>query len=51
MPIEKISDNNLIAELRETGAWEVSELTSRVENEYKILWISCCDIADNIKHS
>ena len=43
--IKEISDADLKAELKETGAWGAGELMDRKKNEEKIIWIA----ANNIK--
>jgi hypothetical protein len=39
-----ISDDALRDELAEYGAWSDDELSSRTDNETRILWIGACDI-------
>ena len=43
--LKEISDSDLRAELKETGAWSASELLNRKKNEERIIWIA----ANNIK--
>jgi len=44
--LARIPDADLIAELRETGAWTTDELTDRDTNEQRIIWIAAGQIAD-----
>ncbi len=41
-----ISDEALVDELSEYGAWSDDELSDRDENELRIVWIGACDIAE-----
>lgn len=45
--LKKISDKDLIDELRQYGCWE--EFGNRQENESRIVWIAACNISDDIK--
>lgn len=47
--LEKISDEDLKAELREYGAWDEKELSNRQDNEERILWIAACNIDEDCK--
>lgn len=42
--LSHISDEALRDELSEYGAWSDDELSSRADNENRILWIAACDI-------
>lgn len=42
--LSHISDDDLRSELEEYGAWSDDELSSRADNEQRILWIGACDI-------
>jgi len=44
--LKKIQDADLIAELKEYGAWDVEELQDRAANEQRIIWTAACDIAE-----
>jgi hypothetical protein len=47
--LKKISDTDLINTLQEWGAWEITELQDRSENEIKLIWITACNISEQIK--
>ena len=38
-----VTDESLVKQLLEYGGWEEYELTSRHQNEIKMLWIACGD--------
>lgn len=44
--LAKISDQDLIKELKEYGAWDNEELQDRQENDARIIWIAAGDIAE-----
>lgn len=46
--LKKISDEDLIAELWEYGAWDEKELENRVDNEQRIIWIAAGNIAEEV---
>ena len=46
--LKEISDADLRAELKETGAWGTSELMNRKTNEERIIWIAANNIKDEI---
>jgi len=46
--LKKISDSDLIAELKETGAWSTKELQDRQANEQRIIWIAGGNIIDEL---
>ncbi len=46
--LKKITDDKLIAELREYGAWEDEELQNRRDNEQRIIWIAGCNIIEEL---
>ena len=46
--LRKVPDEALISELSEYGAWDEIELQDRVENERRIVWITACDIKDEV---
>ena len=47
--LKEISDADLRAELKETGAWGTSELMNRKTNEERIIWIAANNIAEELK--
>lgn len=38
---------DIAKELKEYGTWDIVELADTEENKRRILWIACCDIAEN----
>ena len=46
--LRRIPDIDLVAELREYGAWNNVELAHRPANERRIVWIAAGDIMDEI---
>lgn len=44
--LARIPDEALIAELREYGAWDAGELSDRLQNELRIVWIAACNIRE-----
>jgi hypothetical protein len=42
----KISDTDLADELRRYGAWDEEQLSSRRDNEERIVWIAAGDIVE-----
>jgi hypothetical protein len=44
--LKKIPDEVLAAELQEYGAWDETELSSRADNEARIIWIAAGDILE-----
>ena len=46
--LKKISDEKLIAELKEYGAWDEEELQSREDNEQRIVWIAAGNIMNEL---
>jgi hypothetical protein len=46
-----IPDDILAAELQEYGAWDETELSSRADNEARIVWIAAGDIMENVRES
>ena len=44
--LDKISDEDLVAELSEYGAWEEDDLKDRTANEHRIIWIAAGNIND-----
>jgi hypothetical protein len=47
--LARISDADLIAELREVGAWSADELQDRTDNERRIVWIAAGNITEDHK--
>ena len=45
--LQKISDEKLIAELSEYGAWDENELQDRPANEQRIIWIAASNIIED----
>jgi len=45
--LAKLEPETLAKELKEYGAWDENELTDHDQNLTRILWIACCDIAEN----
>jgi hypothetical protein len=41
-----IPDDTLAAELQEYGAWDEKELSSRTDNEARIIWLAAGDIVE-----
>lgn len=46
--LKKISDGDLISVLKDYGAWDTGELSSRESNEERIIWIAACNIREDI---
>lgn len=46
--LSKISDDDLVSELKEYGAWDNEELKNRNDNEERIIWISAGNIVEEI---
>jgi len=46
--LAKISDEVLMAELSEYGAWDGIELANRADNEARIIWIAAGNIREDI---
>jgi hypothetical protein len=44
--LAKLPANDLANELRESGAWDDTELADHAQNLQRILWIACGDILD-----
>jgi hypothetical protein len=44
--LARIPDADLIAELRETGAWTDDELQDRTTNEQRVIWLAACQIRE-----
>ncbi len=42
--LARIPDADLVAELKEYGAWDAEELQDRTANEHRILWIAAGNI-------
>jgi len=47
--LKKISDEDLHAELKDSGAWTEAELNDRQTNEKRIIWIAAGDIREGRK--
>ena len=45
--LNKLDAELLAKELKEYGAWDEEQLSNHDENIDRILWIACCDIAEN----
>ena len=45
--LNKIKPDVLRCELNEYGAWDDIELSDHEQNIQRILWVACCDIAEN----
>lgn len=45
--LKKISDNDLIAELKEYSVWSDEELSVRKDNELRIIWLAAGNIIDS----
>jgi hypothetical protein len=45
--LAKIDPQTLADELGEYGAWDDDELTDHAQNLQRILWLACCDIAED----
>lgn len=43
-----IDSDNLAKELKEYGAWSYEELLNHSENLKRFVWLSACDITENI---
>lgn len=48
--LSKISDDDLISELKEYGAWDDEELKNRSDNEERIVWIAAGNIIDDLNN-
>lgn len=46
--LENYNDKAIKRSLIETGGWEEEELRNREENNIKLIWCACCDIAAEI---
>ena len=46
--LNKLNPENLVKCLREYGAWDTSELSDHDANLDRLLWVACCDIAEEI---
>ena len=46
--LKSIPDDILILALTEHGAWEDDELKDRIENEFRLLWLACCGVSEDI---
>ena len=44
--LAKISDDALVAELREVGAWDLNELSDREDNLERFVWLMANNIVD-----
>ena len=44
--LREISDTDLVNELRRYGAWDDKQLSSRQDNEERIVWIAAGDIVE-----
>ena len=47
--LAKITDADLVAELRGYGAWSAEELTNRADNEQRIIWTAACNIREETR--
>ena len=45
--LRRISDIDLVAELRKYGAWDAQELADRPANDRRIVWIAAGNIMDD----
>lgn len=41
-----LSKDGIVEELREYGAWSTKDLSDVLQNERRIFWIACCDLAE-----
>ena len=46
--LAKITDQQLITELSDYGAWDEQELANRADNEARIIWLAANDISEDI---
>ena len=46
MDISEISDEDLVAELTDTGGADCWDLSDRDDNEQRIIWIACCNLKE-----
>jgi hypothetical protein len=44
-----MSNDTLIAELRESGAWSIEEMQDRETNLQRIVWLAGCDLKEQSK--
>ena len=42
----ELSDNDIVSELEDCGAWSTEELQDRALNETRLLWIACHSIKE-----
>ena len=49
--LRRIPDVDLVAELKEYGAWDDLELHNRIQNERRIVWVAAGNIMDEIHES
>ena len=47
IPLDHISDEDLKSELGEYGAWDEEQLSSREDNEKRLLWIAAGDVYES----
>lgn len=47
--LSHISDEDLVAELNEYGAWDEDELAVRSDNEQRIIWLTALDIKEGVR--
>lgn len=47
--LKKIAPEKIREELQEYGAWDEKELADDQENIYRIIWVACCDIREEIR--
>ena len=47
--VETWDPETLRAELAEYGAWNEEELADHEENTRRMVWLACCDVAENPK--
>ena len=45
--LAEYSNQAKIDVLSEFGAWDETELENEVDNDLRLVWIACCDIADD----
>ena len=46
--LNKLTPETLVKCLREYGAWDADELADHDANLDRLLWVACCDIAEQI---
>ncbi len=46
--LDKLTQNDVVEEIKRYGAWEDSELTNHVVNLSRLLWLACGDIVEGI---